>query len=252
MGESLKLKYLPSTNLIKVINMNNLISWLMGDTLGRSVINTWNWLWQISVGPPKTTSKTSDNITLEHATQLYSSIASRVLEMQKAVDRMRQITLEIKRRYDLKSQEHQKLVGLALAYKRTGEIVEARMAMATAIGIEGILPELHTKLENAQEMLISINEFYAQEKAKLDLLEIEMEEIRATIEMNKSMGGNYDLDKFNDLTNLQEKFRVIQTETEDRYRQIQVMSQLSNQSNDNLDKKLNIRDIDERIKSLGN
>jgi phage shock protein A len=255
MGESLKLNYSPSNNLIKVRNMNNLISWLMGDTLGGLIMDSWNWLWQTpskSTTQVTTVDKNSDDITLEHATQLLVSIAARVLEIKKAVERVRAITHEIKRQYDVKCQQHQELVATVLEYKRLGEIVEARMAMANAIGIERILPELQARLEHSQEMLISINECHTQEQSKLSLLEIEMETIKACMAMNESMGGNQELGKFNDLSNLQEKFRNVQTEIEDRYQQVQIMGQLADKSNFVAQESLNIQDVDERIKSLGN
>ncbi len=235
--------------------MNNLISWLMGDTLGGLIMNGWNWLWQTPIkSTPNVTAvnKNSDDITLEHATQLLVSITARVLEMQKAVERVRAIMHEIKRQYDMKCQQHQELVAMVLEYKRVGEIVEARMAMAKAIGIERILPELQVRLEHSQEMLISINELHTQEQSKLSLLEIEMETIKACMAMNDSMSGSRDADKFNDLSNLQDKFRNVQTEIEDRYQQVQIMSQFSNQSSFGAQEPLNIQDIDERIKSLGN
>lgn len=234
--------------------MNNLILWLIGDTLSGIIMDGWNWLWQT---PTKSSTsvvkvnKNNNDITLEHANQLLISITARVLEMQKAVDRVRAITYEIKRQYDVKCQQHQELVAKVLEYKKAVEIVEARMAMAKTIGIERILPELQARLEHSQEMLISINECHTQEQAKLSLLEIEMETIKACMAMNESM-GNRDSDKFNDLSNLQEKFKNVQTEIEDRYQQVQIMSQLSNQSNFAAQEPLNIKDIDERIKSLSN
>ncbi len=227
----------------------------MGDTLGGLVMDTWNWLWQTPAKSPSTVTKVdknSDDITLEHANQLLVSITERVLEMQKAVDRVRAITLEIKRQYDAKYQHHQELVERVLEYKRLGEIVEARMAMAKAIGIERILPELQARLEHSQEMLISINELHTQEQSKLFLLESEMETIKACMAMNESISGSRDVDKFNDLNNLQEKFRNVQIEIEDRYQQVQIMSQLSNQSNFAVQEPLNIQDIDARIESLKN
>jgi phage shock protein A len=230
--------------------MNNLIVWLMGDTVGGIIINNWNWLWQTPVEPSATAGKTSDRIALEHAQQLLVSISVRVEQMQKTVDRVRSISQEIKRQYDAKCQQHQELIGMVLEYQRADNKVEARLAMAKAIGIERILPELQARLEHSQEMLININQYHAEEQAKLSLLEIEMETIKACMAMNESMGGNRELDKLNDLSNLQEKFRNVQTETEDRYRQIQVMSQLSNSSNCVLEETLNIQDIDDRIRAI--
>jgi phage shock protein A len=230
--------------------MNNLVLWLMGDTLGGQVIASWNWLWQIPT-ETATVGKTSDDITLEHATQLLGSIGLRVSQMQRVVDRVRSIAREIQRQYDVKGQEHQELIRAVLEYQRSGDAVEARLTMAKVIGIERILPELKVRLERAQEMLININECHTQEQAKLSLLEIEMETIKACMAMNESMGGNRDLDKFKDLSSLQDKFQNVQTEMESRYQEIQLMSQLSHSSNCTIEEPLNMQDIDNRIKSLG-
>lgn len=230
--------------------MNNLILWLMGDTVGGQMIAGWNWLWQIPPEPATATSKTSDDITLEHATQLLGSIALRVNQMQKVVERVRSIAREIQRQYELKCQEHQELIGIVLEYQRSNDPVEARLMMAKAIGIERILPELKVRLERAQEMLMNVNECHIQEQAKLSLLEIEMETIKACMAMNESMGTDSTIDKFQDLTNLQDKFQNVQAEMEDRYQQMQVMSQLSQPANGISDEPMSIQDIDSRIKSL--
>jgi phage shock protein A len=148
--------------------------------------------------------------------------------------------------------EHQELIGIVLQYQNAGDNVEARLTMAKAIGIERILPELKVRLERAQEMLININECHTQEQAKFSLLEIEMEIIKACIAMNESMGVSRNLDTFTDLNNLQDKFHHVRVEMEDRYEQIQVMSQLSHPSNCVLEETLNIQDIDARIKAIGN
>jgi phage shock protein A len=230
--------------------MSNVILWLMGDTLGGQIIAGWNWLWQMPPQPTTAVGKTSDDITLEHATQLLGSIALRVTQMQRVVDRVRAIAREIQRQYELKSQEHQELIGIVLEYQRSNDPVEARLTMARAIGIERILPELKVRLERAQEMLMNVNECHIQEQAKLSLLEIEMETIKACMAMNESMGTDRTMDKFQDLTNLQDKFQNVQAEMEDRYQQMQVMSQLSQPSNGISDEPLTIQDIDSRIKSL--
>jgi phage shock protein A len=230
--------------------MSNVILWLMGDTLGGQMIAAWNWLWQIPPEPAAGAGKTSDDITLEHATQLLGSIALRVTQMQRVVDRVRSISREIQRQYELKCQEHQELIGIVLEYQRSNDLVEARLTMAKVIGIEQILPELKVRLERGQEMLMNINESHIQEQTKLSLLEIEMETIKAWMAMNESMGIDRTMDKFQDLTNLQDKFQNVQAEMEDRYQQMQVMSQLSQPSNRISDEPLNIQDIDNRIKSL--
>ena len=209
--------------------MNNVVMWLMGDTLGEQVMTGWNWLWQ-TPDQPSPIAKTNNQLTLEHATQLLGSIALRVQQMEGAVNRVRSISREIQRQYDVKCQEHQELIGIVLEHQRSNNTVEARLAMAKAIGIERILPELKVRLERAQEMLININECHTQEQAKLSLLEIEMETIKACMAMNESMGSDRNMDKFKDLSNLQDKFQNVQAEMEDRYQQLQLMTQLSQSS----------------------
>jgi phage shock protein A len=230
--------------------MHNAVIWLMGDKLGEQTIAGWNWLWQVPESSP-TVGKTNDEITIEHATQLLGSIALRVQQMEGAVNRVRSIAQEIQRQYDAKSQEHYQLMNTVLKHQRSGDNVEARLTMAKAIGIERILPELKVRLERAQEMLININECHTQEQAKLSLLEIEMETIKACMAMNESMGSDRNMDKFKDLSNLQDKFQTVQTEMEDRYQQIQIMSQLSQPSSGSIDENLNLQEIDNRIKALG-
>jgi DNA repair ATPase RecN len=70
--------------------------------------------------------------------------------------------------------------------------------------------------------------------------------------MNESMGIDRAMDKFQDITNLQDKFQNVQTEMEDRYQQMQVMSQLSQPSNGISEEPFNIQDIDERIRAISN
>lgn len=116
----------------------------MGDKIGGQMIAGWDWLWQIPSEPSPETGKTSNDITLEHATQLLGSLTLRVTQMQKVVDhpqrvrlrvRVRSIAREIQRQYELKCQEHQELIGIALEYQRSNDPVEARLTMAKAIGI---------------------------------------------------------------------------------------------------------------------
>lgn len=230
--------------------MNNVVLWLMGDTLGEHVVTGWNWLWQ-TPDELVATAKTNNELTLEHATQLLGSIALRVQQMEGAVNRVRSIAQEIQRQYDAKYQEHYQLMDTVLQHQRSNNTVEARLAMAKAIGIERILPELKVRLERAQEMLININECHTQEQAKLSLLEIEMETIKACMEMNESMGTDRSMDKFQDLTNLQDKFQNVQSEMEDRYQQLQLMTQLSQPATGVIEEPLNMQDIDARLKSLG-
>jgi phage shock protein A len=231
--------------------MQKIIVWLMGDNLGAWVINTWDWLIQAPPDPSSTEVKTPDEINLEHATQLLELTRSKVMEIQNVVERVRKIATAIQLQYDLKCNYHQNLMADVLEFKRKGNILEARLSMAKVVEIERVLPELKAKLENSQEMLIGINKIYAQKESELFSLQVDLESMKAYMAMHDSTRGSGDRDRSPDLIQIQEKFRTVLAETEDRYREIQIVSQLANSSNCELGETLNLQDIDKRIEKLG-
>jgi phage shock protein A len=228
-------------------NMQNIIIWLFGDELGKSIITSLNWLIEAPPARSSKVEKTSNEITIEHASQLLELMRSKVLNLQHVVEQVRQSTHRNQYQYNLKDQRRQDLSALSLEYKHMGQIVEARLAMAKAIEIERILPEFQAKLVNSEEMLMRVNEIHAQKESELSLLEIDVENMKAYIAMN----GHHD-DKSQDLIALQEKLRNSSIEAEDRCLEIQIESQLTNPSNCELGETLNTQDIDARIAELEN
>jgi phage shock protein A len=225
--------------------MQKLIIWLFGDELGKSIITSFNWLIEAPPARSPKEEKTSDQVAIEHASQLLELMRSKVLNLQNVVEQVRQSTQKNQHQYNLKDQRRQELSALVLEYKQMGQIVEARLAMAKAIEIERILPEFKAKLTSSEEMLMRVNEIHAQKESELSLLEIDVENMKAYIAMN----GHHD-DKSQDLIALQEKLRNSSIEAEDRCREIQIESQLSNPSNCELGETLNTQDIDARIAEL--
>jgi phage shock protein A len=227
--------------------MQNSIIWLFGDELGKSIINSFNWLLEAPSEQSPKVEKTSDEITIEHADRLLELMQSKVLNLQQVVEQVRQSTQRNQHQYNLKEQHRQVLIKTAAEYKQTGQILEARLAMAKAIEIEWIIPEFQAKLASSQEMLMRVNKIHAQKESELLLLEIDVENMKAYIVMN----GHYD-DKSQDLIALQEKLRNSSIEAEDRCRELQIESQLTNPSNYELGETLNTQDIDALIVELEN
>jgi phage shock protein A len=232
--------------------MKGLVTWLLGDELGKLTTNGLNWLLEVPPDRSISKGKTSDEIDLEHIAQLLESMRSKVANLQTVVDRVRHSTQEIQHQYNLKCQFHQELMRLVLESKRVKNIIEARLAMAKAIEIERILPEFEAKLERSQEMLIKISEIYTQKESELSLLEIDMENMKTYMAMNDSIDGHHDIAKSHELNILQEKIRHSSIEAEDRCREIQIDYQLRNQSNCELGETLSTQDIDARIVELEN
>jgi hypothetical protein len=224
--------------------MKTFILWFVGDNLGKTAIDLWQWLWQI----PTERAPSSDVLTLDRAQQLLDSIAARINQMQAAVEKVRNSTGEIHRQYDRKCQEYQEIISSIAEYQRLENTTDTRLAMARASAIERILPKLKQALENSQLRLAAIGQSHAEEQAKLALLEIEMQNIKAYMAIDDSIGD--DRRRTDDLNSLQERFRNVITEIEDRDRQIQIMSQLSHSADCILAETLTDRDLDTRIANL--
>ncbi len=226
--------------------MKGAIDWLFGEELGKSVVKGVNWLLETPPDRSATKGKTSDEMTIEHITEVLESMQSKVAAIQSIVDRVRRITQEIQHRYNLKRMCHQELIGVVLEAKRTGNIIEARLAMTQMVQIERILPELQARFESSQNMLIDIHEIHAQEEANLSLLEIDLETVKA----RRTMNSCQNIDNSADLIALYEKFRNVQSDLEYRHQEIRAASTLNNSSNCELGETLNTQAIDELIEQL--
>jgi phage shock protein A len=219
----------------------------------KDLVNVWNWLFEAPPDQLLNNGKTINQIEIDQAAQLLNNMRSKATEIQTVLEQVRLTTQEIQHQYEMKCRCYQELVGLALASKRQGNIIEARLAMAKAIQIERILPQFTSKLETSQELLITINKIHAQQESDFSLLEIDLAMISAQQSVEVTMHGHQGLDKSRDVIALQERLRNIQAEIEERYLAVQINSQLSNSSSsyDELTKPLNTQDIDERIIKLG-
>jgi hypothetical protein len=226
--------------------MRNAIDWLFGDELGKSISTSFNWLLEAPPERSPKADKTSNEITIEHASQLLELMRSKVLNLQQVVMQVDRSNQKNQHQYYLKEQRLQELNAMVLEYKRMGKIVEARLAMVKAIGIERILPEFKAKLASSEEMLMRVHEIHIQKESELSLLEIDVENMKAYIAMN----GHHD-EKSPDLIALQEKLRHSSIEAEDRCREIQIESQLTNSSNRDFGETMNTQDLDDRIAKLG-
>jgi hypothetical protein len=230
--------------------MKDLVKWLMStEELGESMTKGWNWLLETPPDRSKTKGKTSDQITIEHMTQLLESMQLEVVDLQNIVEQLCQITQETQYQYNLKFQHYENLKAMVLLSKEQGNILEARMAMAKVVQTKRIIPTLEATLNSYQDRLIGIHEIYVQKEADLAVLEMDLKRINIQSQMNDSINGYRDLEKSRDLIALQERFRNAQADIEHRYQEIQITSKLESPSNW-MEEPMNIQDIDDLIAKL--
>ena len=225
--------------------MKGIVIWLFGEEFGKSIINGFSWLLEVPPDRSATKGKTSDEIALEHASQLLELMRSKVTKLQYIVEQVRQSTQRTQHQYNLKCQRHQELLRLALEYKRMEQIIEARLVMAKTIEIERILPEFQTKLASSQEMLMRVNDIHIQQESELSLLEIDVENMKAWIAMN-----GYQETKSRELISLKEKLEQSSMAAETRCLELEALRQLYHPSNYELGEILTTQDLDDRIESI--
>lgn len=222
--------------------MNNFLGWLMGEP----TVKDLTWLFETPPDRSSTSGKTSDEITIKHMIQSLESMRAKVAELQADVDLTRRATNEIETQYNSKLQHYADVLKIARQYKRDCNIIEARLAMATAIQLERTLPEIKARLERFQDILIDSHEIHAQKESDLYLLEIDLK----TIEIQTTTNGYQDSDKSRDLMILHEKFRNVRADIEHRYQENQIAKKLANPSNCELRETLTSQDLDDRIRDL--
>jgi hypothetical protein len=226
--------------------MKGLVTWLLGDELGKLTINSFKWLLEVPPDRSPNKGKTSDEIILEEITRSLEIVRAIVIKIKGTVEQVRALKKANEDKYKLRQQAHQELIGMSLESKRQGNIFEARSAMGQAIQLELTLPKFKERSDTSQRMLITIQDFQTQKLADFALLEIDLETAKVQRDVNNSIG----IDCSPNLMILQAKLENVQAEIEDRYHQILVEIQLANPSNCELGKTFNTEDIDERIRDF--
>jgi hypothetical protein len=226
--------------------MKGLVTWLLGDELGKLTINSFKWLLEVPPERSPSKGKTNDEIILEEITRSLEIVRAIVIKIKGTVEQVRALKKANEDKYKLRQQAHQELIGMSLESKRQGNIFEARSAMGQAIQLELTLPKFKERSDTSQRMLITIQDFQTQKLADFALLEIDLETAKVQRDVNNSIG----IDCSPNLIILQAKLENVQAEIEDRYHQILVEIQLADPSNCELGKTFNTEDIDERIRDF--
>jgi hypothetical protein len=202
--------------------------WLLGDLLGTATIDTWHWLWQVPADPtPPVETANASEIVLARTTHILLLMAARVVVIGHDVTSVRKRMYELQRHYDAQCETCIQFKKLSASHELLGNSIEAEVAQTKTLAISQILPELKSRLTHCQEILLEITEYQAQEQAKLDLKQSELILMKARL----AVSDRQDSTTLQDLNQLSIEFENCRDEIEDRYRQVQAMIQLANQSN---------------------
>ena len=167
--------------LIIYCKMNKKITyWLLGETAGRTSVAAWKWLWGL---PVESNGKIAKNVAEE-------SIAS----MQESIAELKNAVATIVATYELAKQEHcikqdelKKAEKQAKAAHSQGNQEAARLAIAKAIAIEKIMPQLSDRVSQAEAMKQKASNKLKKETEKLAAYRLEMDNLATLSKINEAM-----------------------------------------------------------------
>lgn len=231
---------------MKKITTKKALYWLVGETAGRTSVGVWKWLW----GIPNDGGKISAEIAKESLISMQESVAKLsdgVAFVIATYERAKQQYL--RKKSDLYEAEK----AAQLAYQRGNEEA-ARLAIAKAITIEKVLPQLKTRVEQAEATMNKAKEKLRREKEKLETYKFALANMESLAEMNRAMA---EIGKFSsefDLGTAKKQFESAKDSIENRTFLEEAKEELSTNSLETLQSKTDLlaleAEIEQRLHSL--
>jgi phage shock protein A len=162
--------------------MKKSIYWLVGDRTGRVMTATWNWLLGIPI-------EANAQIAKEVAAESLISMQGSVNKLMEAVATVITAYQQALRIYEAKQKEAQVAEDQAILAHEQGDEEFAHLAMGKAIQIEFLLPQLHERVTQAEQLAEQMKLKLKQERQKLEQFKIEMQNLSALAEVNQALAA---------------------------------------------------------------
>jgi phage shock protein A len=162
--------------------MKKSIYWLVGDRTGRVMTATWNWLLGIPI-------EANAQIAKEVAAESLISMQGSVNKLMEAVATVITAYQQALRIYEAKQKEAQVAEDQAILAHEQGDEEFAYLAMGKAIQIEFLLPQLHERVTQAEQLAEQMKLKLKQERQKLEQFKIEMQNLSALAEVNQALAA---------------------------------------------------------------
>lgn len=164
---------------MKKITSKKAAYWLLGETAGRTSVAAWKWLWGL---PVESGGKIARNVAQDSV----SSMQEFLVELRDAVAKISAAYSIAKRQYQLKLDELQQAEQQAVANRNSNEDA-ARLALAKAIAIEKILPQLRDRVDEAETRRHQARKKLKRETEKLEAYKLEMNNLETLSKINGAM-----------------------------------------------------------------
>ena len=220
--------------------MEKVIYWLMGERAGSTLGGVWRWLWGLPVEP-------GGKIAVEVAQESLCSMQQSVYKLTQSVSTVIAAHQRAKEKYEIKEKELRLAERQAMLAHRQGDQEAARLAMAKAIMMENLLPQLAEHVTQTEEVVTFAREKLNRERQKLETYKIQMQNLKDLSEMNESLTAIAKINSDMNIESARSQFEVAQSAIQERHLQVNAEAELSEDHNAKFEDDLAQMTLDDEI-----
>ena len=220
--------------------MKKFIYWLVGERAGSTTVGVWRWLWGLPVEP-------GGKIALEVAQESLWSMQQSVIQLTQSVSTVMAAHQRAKEKYETKEKEFRLAERQAVLAHRRGDQEAARLAMAKAVMMENLLPQLAEHVTQTEEVVTFAREKLNRERQKLETYKIQMQNLKDLSEMNESLTAIAKINSDMNLDSVRSQFEVAQSAIQARHLQVSAEAELSEDHNAKFEDDLERMTLDDEI-----
>jgi phage shock protein A len=220
--------------------MKKLIYWFMGDRAARLMVGTWNWLWGLPI-------QSGGKIAVEVAEESLRSMQESVVQLTESVAKVKAAYDRAREKYEVKKREFQQAENQAMLAHRSGNEEAARLAMSKAILIEQLLTQLAEQVMQAEKWLLTMKEKLRQEQQKLETYKVQTQNLKALAEVNDALATIAKINTDLRIDSARSQFETAESAIQQRHRQVNALSELSENPIEKLATELDQLTLDDEI-----
>jgi phage shock protein A len=220
--------------------MKKVVYWLMGEKAGRTIVGTWNWLWGIPV-------ESGGKVAVSVAEESLQSMQESVQKLAQAVAMQVGAYERAKKKYEEKAEELKRFERQALTAQQLGKEDGARLAMAKAIQIEQLLPQLESQVQQAEKFVTASKDKLNRERLKLEQYKTDMQNMKDLAEINSALESIAKVNNEFDIGSARSSFESAKNAVEGRHLRSNAMAELSENPNEKLAADLEQMTIDDEV-----
>lgn len=220
--------------------MKKAIYWLMGETAGRAIIGTWNWLWGMPV-------ESGGKVAVATAEEALRDMQASVQKLSEAVAIQVGAYQKAKQKYQAKAEEMQRLERQAITAQKLGNQEAARMAISKVIQIEQLLPQLETQVQQAETYVNASQEKLQRERLKLEAYKADMQNMKDITEINEALAAMAKVNSDLNIDSARSQFEAAKSAVERRHLQQQALAEISENPAEKLQADLEKMTLDDAV-----